>query len=88
VYSDLRSSSARLSDAVASSSDKELFASGTASSDLLAKLFALSVVVRNFRPVLLRNVVMDGAEGVGFTDVDLGAFVVVEFKVVRVLPEK
>lgn len=74
---------------MASSSDKELFASSTTSSDLLAKPFALSVVVRNLRPDLLRKVVMDGTEGVGFTDVARGTFVVVEFdEVVRVLPEK
>lgn len=66
-----------------------MFASGAVSSDLLAKPFALSVVVRNFRPVLLRKVVIDGAEGVGSTDVDRGVFVVVKFnEVVRVLPEK
>jgi len=75
-----------LSDVVASSSNKEL--SGTTSSDLLAKPLAFSVVVRNFRPVLLRKVVMDGAEGVGFTDVDLGAFVVEFDEVARVLAEK
>jgi len=69
---------ARLSEAVASFSDKELFVSETASSDLLAKTLALSVVVRNFRPVLLRNVVMDGTDGVGLTDDARGVLIVVE----------
>lgn len=63
---------------MASFSDKELFVSETVSSDLLAKTLALSVVVRNFRPVLLRNVVMDGADGVGLTDAR-GVLIVVEF---------
>jgi len=69
---------ARLSEAVASFSDKE-FVSETASSDLLAKTLALSVVVRNFRPVLLRNVVMDGADGVGLTDDARGVLIVETF---------
>lgn len=78
-----------MSDAMVSSSAKKLFVSiWTASSDLLAKLWTLSVVVRNLRPVLLRNVVMDGADGVGLTDDACGAFVVVEFDkmIVRVFP--
>lgn len=61
----------------ASSADRELFASaGAPSSDRLAKPWwlVLSVVVRNLRPVLLRNVVMDGCDGVGLADVARGAF--------------
>lgn len=72
-----------------SSSAKELFVSvWTTSSDLLAKLWTPSVVVRNLRPVLLRKVVMDGADGVGLTDDARGAFVVVEFDktIARVFP--
>lgn len=63
---------------MASFSDKELFVSETASSDLLARMLALSVVVRNFRPVLLRNVVMDGADGVGLADDARGILIVVD----------
>lgn len=69
-----------------SSSANELFASETGSSDLLAKLLALSVVVRNLRPVLLRNVVMDGSD-VGLTEDARETFVVKFDKAaVRVLP--
>lgn len=63
---------------MASFSDKELFVSETASSDLLVRTLALSVVVRNFRPVLLRNVVMDGVDGVGLTDDARGILIVVD----------
>lgn len=63
---------------MASFSDKELFVSETASSDLLVRTLAPSVVVRNFRPVLLRNVVMDGADGVGLIDDARGILIVVD----------
>jgi len=37
------------------------------------------VVVRNFRPVLLRNVVTDGEDDVGLVDEARGVLIVVEF---------
>lgn len=64
-----------MSDAATFPSSNELLASVTGSSDLLAKPLAFSVVVRNLRPVLLRNVVMDGSD-VGLAEVARGALVV------------
>jgi hypothetical protein len=72
---------------VVTSSGNELFASETSSSDLLAKPLVLSVVVRNLRPALLRNVVMDGSD-VGLAEEARGILAVVRFDkaAVRVLP--
>jgi len=70
------------------SSGNELFASEASSSDLLAKPLVLSVVVRNLRPALLRNVVMDGSDVGRSVEEARGVLAVVRFDkaAVRVLP--